>query len=110
MLITTLCLSTQDVREQSDSGASPNTELYKKLETKTLYLPQPVPLNGREKSAPYFFIGGEAFPLGENLMQVYPGQHPKGVKRTNFQLQDLQSPQSCRKCIWPRVISFPSAS
>jgi len=61
----------------SDSGVFTNTELYKKLETKTLCLPQPVPLNGTEKSVPYFFIGDEAFPLSENLMKVYPGQHPK---------------------------------
>ena len=33
----------------SDRGVFTNTELYKKLETKTLCLPQPVPLNGREK-------------------------------------------------------------
>jgi hypothetical protein len=45
----------------SDSGVFTNTELYKKLETKTFCLPQPVPLNGREKSVPYFFIGDEAF-------------------------------------------------
>ena len=38
----------------SDSGVFTNTELYKKLETKPLCLPQPVPLNGREKSVPYF--------------------------------------------------------
>jgi hypothetical protein len=24
-----------------------------------------------------FFIGDDAFPLSENLMKVYPGQHPK---------------------------------
>jgi len=64
----------------SDSGIFTNTELCKKLETKTLCLPQPVPLNGREKSVPYFFIGDEAFPLSENLMKVYPGQHPKDSK------------------------------
>ena len=57
-----------------------NTELYEKLETKTLCLPQPVPLNGREKSVPYFFIGDEAFRLTENLMKVYPGQQPKDSK------------------------------
>ena len=79
----------------SDSGVFTNTELYKKLETKTLSLPQPVPLNGREKSVPYFFIGDEAFPLSESM---------------NFQLHYLQSTKSCRKCIWPLVISVPSAS
>jgi hypothetical protein len=82
MLITTLCLSTQDVREAS--GVFANTELYKKLEAKTLCLPQPVPLNGREKSVPFFFIGDEAFHLSENLMKVYPGQHPKGSKERIF--------------------------
>jgi len=68
----------------SDSGVFTSTELYKKLETKALCLPQQVPLNGREKSVPYFFIGEEAFPLSENLMKVYPGQHPKGSKERIF--------------------------
>jgi len=36
-------------RRISDSSVFTNTELYKKLETKTLCLPQPVPLNEREK-------------------------------------------------------------
>jgi hypothetical protein len=85
----------------SDSGVFTNTELYKKLETKTFCLPQPVSFNGRERSGPCFFIGDEAFHLGTTS---------KGVKRTNFQLQDLLSPQSCRKCTWLRVIIFPSAS
>jgi len=40
----------------SDRGVFTNTELYKKLEAKNLSLPQPVPLNGREKSVPYFFL------------------------------------------------------
>jgi hypothetical protein len=79
MLITILCLSTQDVREEFT-----NTELYKKLETKNLRLPQPVPFNGGEKSVPYFFIGDKAFPLDENLMKIYPGQHPKGSKERIF--------------------------
>jgi hypothetical protein len=68
----------------SHSGVCTNTELYKELETKTSSLPQPVPLNGREKSVSYFFIGDKAFPLSENLMKVYPGQHPKGSKERVF--------------------------
>jgi hypothetical protein len=40
----------------SDSGTVMKTELYKSLPTKTLCLPQPVPLNRREKSIPYFFL------------------------------------------------------
>ena len=63
MLITALCLSTQDVREEFLTAVFLRTLSYikKKLETKTLCLPQPVPLNGREKSVPIFFIGDEVF-------------------------------------------------
>ena len=68
----------------SDIGVFTNTELYKKLETKILCLPQPVPLNRREKVFHTFFIGEEAFPLSENLMKVYPGQHPNGSKERVF--------------------------
>ena len=39
----------------SDSGIFSNTELYKKLETKTLCLPRPVPLSGREKCSILFY-------------------------------------------------------
>ena len=44
-------------------------------------LPQPVPLNGRERSVPYFFIGDEAFPSSENLMKVYPGNIQRTQKK-----------------------------
>ena len=93
-----------------DRGVFTNTELYKKLETKTLCHPQPVPSNGREKSVPYFFIGDEAFPLSEKSHEILSGTTSKGLKRMKFQLRDLQSSKSCRKCIWPRVVSVPSAS
>jgi hypothetical protein len=39
----------------SDSGVFTNTELYKKNSRETPCLPQPVPLNGREKNVPYLF-------------------------------------------------------
>jgi len=38
-----------------DSGVFTNTELYKKLETKTLCLPRPFPLNGTEKKCSILF-------------------------------------------------------
>jgi hypothetical protein len=93
----------------SDRSVFANTELYKNLERKTICLPQPVPLNGREKSVPYYFIEDEAFPLRESH-ECLSGTTSKGLKRTNFQLRNLQSPKSCRKCIWLRVISVPSVS
>ena len=68
----------------SDIGVFMNTELYKKLETKSFCLPQPVPLNAREKVFHTFLIGDEAFPLSDNLMKVYPGQHPNGSKERIF--------------------------
>jgi len=85
MLITTLCLLTQKVREEFLTAVFLRTLSYiEKLEAKTLCLPKSVPLNGRGKSVPYFFIGDEAFPLSENLMNVYLGQHPKGSKERIF--------------------------
>jgi len=95
----------------SDSGVFTNTELYKKLETKTLCLRQPVPLSGREKKCSIlFFYWRWSFSFKREYHESLSGTTSKGFKRTNFQSQDLQSPKSCRKCIWPRVISVPSAS
>ena len=68
----------------SDSSVFTNSELCKKLETNILCLSQPIPLNGRDKSVPYFFIKDEAFPLSENVMNVYPGQQRKGTKERIF--------------------------
>ena len=42
------------------------------------------PFKRERKSDPYFFIGDEAFPLSENLMKFYSGQHPKGSKERIF--------------------------
>jgi len=36
------------------------------------------------KKCSIHFIGDEAFPLSENLMKVYPGQHPKNSKERIF--------------------------
>jgi hypothetical protein len=40
----------------SDSGVFTKAELYKKVETKSSRFPQPIPLNGRKKSVPYFLM------------------------------------------------------
>jgi len=45
----------------SDSGVLRTLNYIKKTRNKTLCLPQPVPINGREKCVPYLFIGDEAF-------------------------------------------------
>ena len=91
------------------SGVFTNAELYKKLKTKILYLPQPVPLNGREENATYFFIGDGDFPSNENLMKVYPRQYPEGSKERIFNYRICRTRRVVER-IWPRVIRFPSAS
>jgi hypothetical protein len=39
----------------------------------------------------FFLIGDEAFPLSENLMKVYPGQHPKGSKERIFNYRNCRA-------------------
>jgi len=86
-----------------NSGAFTNTVPYKKLETKILYLPQPVPLNGREKR--YIFI---YFSSAENLMKVYPRQYPEGSKERIFNYRICIVRRVLLERMWPRVIVFPS--
>jgi len=69
----------------SDSGVFTNTELYKKNRNKNLMSFSAGPSKREiKKCSILFFIGDEAFPLSENLMKVYPGQHPKGSKERIF--------------------------
>lgn len=72
----------------SDGGLFKNTELSKRMRNKTLNLPDKKPLPGRDKPIPYVFLGDKAFPLSENLMKPYTGNHPNGsVKRVfNYRL------------------------
>jgi len=66
----------------SDSDVFKKTELYKKLETKKLLSSSAGSFKReRKKYSILIFIGDEAFPLSENLMKVYPGQHPKDSKK-----------------------------
>jgi hypothetical protein len=43
------------------------------MERKTLNLPNPEPLPGRQVEQPYVILGDDAFALTENLMKPYPG-------------------------------------
>jgi len=81
-----VCVEVECQGRIPDSGVFTNTELYKKLVTKILYLPQPVPLNGREKKIllSLLYIEDEDFPSSENLMKVYPRKYPEGSKERIF--------------------------
>ena len=73
---------------QSDGSVFRNSSLGKALANNTLDLPPPTPLPHSEDGAiPYFFVGDEAFPLMENLMRSFPGQHLALDKRIfNYRL------------------------
>lgn len=60
----------------SDGGVFNNSNLYTKIQNKSLNLPQPRALPMRNKEIPYYFID-EAFALSENIMKVYSGHHRK---------------------------------
>lgn len=61
-----------------------DTILYKKLSTNTLNLLQPAPLSGTDVQLPYVFVADIAFPLSENLMKPYSGEHAEGNSIVNF--------------------------
>ncbi|KAJ4426228.1 hypothetical protein ANN_27039 [Periplaneta americana] len=55
-----------------DGGVFRETTFFKKMDTKTLNLPSPEPLPGREVQQPYVILGDDAFALSENLMKPLP--------------------------------------
>lgn len=67
----------------SDGGVFDNSTLKQHLQNKTLNLPDPSFLPGREYlPVPYFFLADDAFPLKINIMKAFPGLHDKAsVKR-----------------------------
>lgn len=68
----------------SDGGIFKDTELFKKMQTCTLNIPEQRELPGREKPLPYVIIGDSAFPLTTNIMKPYSGIHPKGTFQRIF--------------------------
>lgn len=72
----------------SDGGVFKTCKLYNMLTENTMGLPLAEELPGRSMKVPYFVVGDSAFPLSENIMKPYSGEHPKGsVKRIfNYRL------------------------
>ncbi|KAJ8933277.1 hypothetical protein NQ314_014105 [Rhamnusium bicolor] len=68
----------------SDGGVFKNTELYTKLTTNKLNLPEETCLPGRDKKVPYVFVSDEAFALHRNLMKPYSGTHSKGSPERGY--------------------------
>lgn len=68
----------------SDGGVFKNTDLWKSLVNKSLNLPQPKCLPGRDISIPYIIVADDAFALSENILKPYPGHQMKGSKERIF--------------------------
>ncbi|XP_076235096.1 uncharacterized protein LOC143179668 [Calliopsis andreniformis] len=49
-----------------------------------LNLPLESALPGRSEEVPYVFVANDAFPLQNNIMKLYPGNHESGSKRRIF--------------------------
>lgn len=68
----------------SDGAVYQNTVLYQKILNEQLCLPSPEPLPGRQKETPYVIVGDDAFPLSNQIIKPFPGQHDKGSKERAF--------------------------
>lgn len=71
----------------SDSTIFEDTELYRRLQSNTLNIPNPSPITTNGETVPYVFIGDEAFALSQNLMRPYSGRNIEQRKRIfNYRL------------------------
>ncbi len=69
--------------KSSDSGIFRNSLLYRKMCDGTLQIPSPRPFQNSNEHFPYVIVGDDAFPLSENLLKPYRGNHLSLVKQ-NF--------------------------
>ncbi|VEN61995.1 unnamed protein product [Callosobruchus maculatus] len=56
----------------SDAGVFENSPLRKAIESGSIVLPEETNLPGSNITAPYVFLGDEAFPLTDYLMRPFP--------------------------------------
>lgn len=69
----------------SDGGVFKNTNLYKKLEEKTMRIPPPSILQVPYLvEVPYVILADKAFALNEYTMKPFPGEPEKGSKERIF--------------------------
>lgn len=69
----------------SDGGVFKNTDFAKKINDGTLNLPPPKLLLGQQdRTTPFVFVCDDAFPLQENLMKPFSGEHAKGTFQRSF--------------------------
>lgn len=68
----------------SDGGIFNSSKLHAMMTDNTLSLPVPTELPGRQMKVPYFIAADSAFPLTENIMKPYSGDHVKGSYQRIF--------------------------
>lgn len=68
----------------SDGGILRDTELWNKIATEALNLPDPHPLPGSDINIPYVLLADSAFALHKNVMKPYPGIHNIGNPKSIF--------------------------
>lgn len=68
----------------SDGGVFQKTKLHHRLARGSLGLPPPKVLPGREKELPYVTVADDAFPLKDNIIKPYSGNHPRGTRERVF--------------------------
>ena len=92
MLITTLCLSMRDVREEFLISVFLRTlSCIKKTRNKNRMSSSAVPLNGREKVLRAFFNWRWSFSVKRESHESLAGTTSKWLKRMSFQLQGCRA-------------------
>ena len=85
----------------SDGGVYRHCDMYSKLQDGTLNLPDPKPLpqssepewihEQSKEHIPFFFVGDEAFPLGQHCMEPYSQKQLDMRKRiVNYRLSRMR--------------------
>ena len=88
----------------NDAGIFRNTALCRKMENKTLDIPEDKPLIVGEQPCPYVVVGDQGFPLMRNLMRPYQGSELNDSKRIyNYSCHEQGESPKTRLAYWQIV-------
>lgn len=82
--------------QQTDGGVFFNSTFGKRLDMKKLNFPPPTPLPHTSTPFPFFILVDSAFPLNENILTPYAGEH--------LQLSDIQANFNYEQCSDRKII------
>lgn len=83
--------------KDSDGSVMSNSNFYKRIESGSLKLPNETKLPNSNNSAPFVFIGDEAFPLRNYLMRPFPRKQYQDNEKTyyNYRLSRARMTIEC---------------